>query len=243
MKSNFLFVIILGISANLFGQTTVDIFLDSIQLNIGSKYQPGIFYVPKTIEAQNDFFNNEIRQNAIRLNIIEGALNNTSNLNVIAISGPHSGVNYKIDSTNNNFQFKYDSLLTQGFSQVSSIMNITGNQSLLHTSMSLTDGQTYFLMQSNSVQLFQFLIPKLLGVNRLQNDLNLLVYPNPTDNKIRIESEKLIGEIFISNISGKVIKTLESTEKKTTINLSEYESGVYFMTFINLNKTVKIIRK
>ena len=62
------------------GQTTVTIYPDTIESNTGSKYTPGVFYVPKTAEAQADFLGNGIQQNAIRVNILESALNNTSNL-------------------------------------------------------------------------------------------------------------------------------------------------------------------
>ena len=81
MNSSTFLILIFGISSTLYGQTTINIYLDSAQSSIQSKYEPGVFYVPKTTEAQNDFLNNGIRQNSIRLNIIEGALNNTSNLN------------------------------------------------------------------------------------------------------------------------------------------------------------------
>ena len=48
---------------------------------VGNDFNHGIFYVPKTAEAQQDFQSNGIYYNSIRLHIIESALNNTSNLN------------------------------------------------------------------------------------------------------------------------------------------------------------------
>lgn len=92
----------LGLPFTFCGQITINIYLDSVQSNIESKYKPGVFYVPKTTEAQNDFLNNGIRQNSIRLNIIEAALNNTSNLNdciayLDAVSVILQGISNKTD--------------------------------------------------------------------------------------------------------------------------------------------------
>lgn len=70
----------LALSTYSFGQTIIDVYVDSVQSAVGSKFEPGVFYVPKTTEAQTDFLGNGIRQNSIRLNIIEGAMNNTTNL-------------------------------------------------------------------------------------------------------------------------------------------------------------------
>ena len=42
-------------------------------------------------------------------------------LNLDGINGTHTGINYTIDSTNNNLQFKYDSLLLQGYTQPNAI--------------------------------------------------------------------------------------------------------------------------
>jgi len=165
------------------------------------------------------------------------------NLNVLGLNGVHSGINYTIDSTSNNFQYKYDSLLAQGFTQANAIANITNDQSLDFTTVNLTNGQNSFLMQSNSVQLFQFVIPEILSVDELINELNLLVYPNPTNNTFRIEGEEIIGKIQVSDFSGKTLELIHSNEKQSIINLSNYSSGIYFVTLINWNKTFKIIRK
>ena len=169
--------------------------------------------------------------------------NRQFNLTVLGLSGSHSGINYTIDSTSNNFQFEYDSLITQGLTQTNAIANITSDQSLVQSLVSLINGQNSFSMQPNSIQLFQFVIPEILSTDELRNELNILVYPNPTDNTFRVQCEEKIGEIQISNINGEILKTFKSNEKQSIINLSSYSSGVYFVTLLNWNKTFKIIRK
>jgi len=81
MKSILSLIIASAISYLSFAQVTVNVYLDSIKTQITSQQNLGVYYVPKTIEAQDDFLNNGIQQNAIRTSIIESALNNSTNLN------------------------------------------------------------------------------------------------------------------------------------------------------------------
>jgi len=169
--------------------------------------------------------------------------NRQFNLNVLGLNGVHSGINYMIDSTSNNSQFKYDSLLTQGFNQANAIINITANQSLVFSNDSLINGQHSFIMEPNSIQLFQFIIPEIVSIDELRKELNILIYPNPTENAFIIESEEVIGEIHIYNVQGKILESLKSNQNVDTISLSEYASGVYVVKLVDLKKSFKVIRK
>ena len=73
-------LLLLSFAPLTFGQTSITVYPDSIESSVGLKFTPGVFYVPKTNEAQADFLGNGIHQNAIRTHIIESALNNTTNL-------------------------------------------------------------------------------------------------------------------------------------------------------------------
>lgn len=76
----FILPFFLFFSSLLYSQTSVDVFPDSIQGTINENYHAGIYFVPKTIEAKNDFFNNQSYFPIIRTNIVESALNNSSNI-------------------------------------------------------------------------------------------------------------------------------------------------------------------
>lgn len=165
------------------------------------------------------------------------------NLNVVGLSGLHTGINYTIDSTSNNFQFKYDSLRAEGYTQANAITNITSDQSLAQVPVNLVNGQQSFLMEPNAVQLFQFVIPELAKTHELTEELNLAVFPNPTHDEFRIEGEKTLGWIAITDFSGKVVTLMHSNENHSTIHLSNYSSGVYFVTLMDWNSTFKIIRE
>jgi len=169
--------------------------------------------------------------------------NRQFNINVSGVVGSHLGINYIVDSTVNNMQYKYNSLLSQGYTQANAISNIISDQTLVQTSVNLNDGQISFSMQPNSIQLFQFKIPEILNINTFSQELSILISPNPTDGKVEIKSDNSIDRIEISNINGKIIKTIEVIENSITLDLSNYSSGIYILNFLDLNKIIKIIKK
>ncbi len=65
-------------------------------------------------------------------------------------------------------------------------------------------------------------------INEFSYPFNILVFPNPTKDKITIFiPEKSTIEIL--NINGQIIKTIESDNKQTTIDLNNLSSGVYIV--------------
>ena len=66
--------------ASIYGQTEISIYPDSIEYLAEDRLSLGVYYVPKTVEARNDFLTGGIQYNSIRTNIIEGALNNATGL-------------------------------------------------------------------------------------------------------------------------------------------------------------------
>lgn len=57
-------------------------------------------------------------------------------------------------------------------------------------------------------------------------------YPNPTKGDLMIEVEQNIGEIFLSDISGKVLERYDVKQDKSfKIDLSPYANGIYFLRY------------
>lgn len=54
------------------------------------------------------------------------------------------------------------------------------------------------------------------------------IYPNPANDKIEIEGLQ-VGQIEIINLQGQVIKNINLTRERTTINISKLTGGVYTM--------------
>ncbi|MFT4697655.1 MAG: choice-of-anchor B domain-containing protein [Flavobacteriaceae bacterium] len=88
-----------------------------------------------------------------------------------------------------------------------------------------------------------FVRDPLLSNDDLQN-LEFALYPNPVTNRLTIEAKlEAITTISINDISGKLLfseKNMNIFSK--TINLSDYSTGMYFIT-INNQLTKKVLKK
>ncbi|NLJ82609.1 MAG: T9SS type A sorting domain-containing protein, partial [Bacteroidales bacterium] len=58
---------------------------------------------------------------------------------------------------------------------------------------------------------------------------NVRVYPNPSNNQLKIETEDaIIKEIMIYDLTGKQIKHFNINDSKTTLNINDLSKGFYF---------------
>ncbi len=75
------------------------------------------------------------------------------------------------------------------------------------------------------------------NVNSNLKELNtgFNVYPNPINNskKVYIANKNVIKEILISNQLGKIISQLRTHKSNATIDVSNYSSGLYFISIID----------
>ncbi|HLG34217.1 MAG TPA: T9SS type A sorting domain-containing protein [Bacteroidia bacterium] len=71
------------------------------------------------------------------------------------------------------------------------------------------------------------------GVNEIQNNSSIKIYPNPTDGEINLYWENPSGvkcEIFISDYVGKIISEYRTAQNSLSIEDAALKSGVYFVT-------------
>lgn len=83
-----------------------------------------------------------------------------------------------------------------------------------------------------------------LGISELTNDqLNLITYPNPVNNllKIKVDEQLLYDLVYeIIDLSGKILKTNQQiTSSETLINFENYTSGIYFIIIKRENQKIK----
>ena len=65
------------------------------------------------------------------------------------------------------------------------------------------------------------------GVN--EHEINVSVYPNPTTGQFRIQnSEFRIQSVEVYDVFGKLISSTEVNDNDVTIDVSNYNNGVYF---------------
>lgn len=78
------------------------------------------------------------------------------------------------------------------------------------------------------------------------NDIfaNVTISPNPTNGLVKISADDIYN-VQIIDINGKVVSTSTMTSNNITIDVSNYEAGVYFVKLSNdnANATYKIIKK
>ena len=91
------------------------------------------------------------------------------------------------------------------------------------------------ILNSFSVQLFSEIIDNVDAISIS----DLIVYPNPSSDKISIISDEKISTIIITNVNGKVIKKIEDIRNHQDINVSELQSGLYILV-INDRESVKL---
>ncbi|HKR06252.1 MAG TPA: T9SS type A sorting domain-containing protein [Bacteroidia bacterium] len=99
-------------------------------------------------------------------------------------------------------------------------------------------------LDGDTVQVIEGILYKqnsrLANVNTEEDD-EIIIYPNPSDGKVTIESPDIIDEIKITNESGQLIYQVKPNE--TDFSLQLEEAGVYFVQVTSTDKaeTKKII--
>jgi endonuclease/exonuclease/phosphatase family metal-dependent hydrolase len=81
-----------------------------------------------------------------------------------------------------------------------------------------------------------------LNLDETKQDYDLTIFPNPTYDVVNIKVFELFEKetpISIYNISGNLVKRIFINDKINEINLSELESGIYFLR-LNLNNTMVV---
>ncbi len=84
----------------------------------------------------------------------------------------------------------------------------------------------------------KFTVTDIDNINTTKNS-NILIYPTPATNKITVIAEKnnnLQYSIEIYDVFGKLVK--QTNTSQTTIEVSEYKTGIYFIKIISNNKTI-----
>ncbi len=60
---------------------------------------------------------------------------------------------------------------------------------------------------------------------------NVVVAPNPTSNVLNVSSEVLLNQLQIVDLSGRVVLTRNVQSKQVSLNVSQLQSGSYFLNF------------
>ena len=74
---------------------------------------------------------------------------------------------------------------------------------------------------------------------------NIGMYPNPTEGVVTMQLGENQSDVILYNAMGQVLKEYRSVSGSFNIDLSEYNSGMYFLNIKNdtFNATKKIVKK
>lgn len=77
------------------------------------------------------------------------------------------------------------------------------------------------------------------GIREIKNTVELKVYPNPAKDKLIVYTNRnnTFSTIVITDVLGKTIKTIKTNEPNTELNVTDLQSGVYFIKVTQGNNT------
>ncbi len=91
-----------------------------------------------------------------------------------------------------------------------------------------------------------FEISIIIGINKTSINLELAVYPNPTNNYLSLKTENNDGLNYqLLDLQGKIIKSKKVTSNTTSIDIEGLPTSTYFLKITKNNneiKTFKIIK-
>ena len=79
-----------------------------------------------------------------------------------------------------------------------------------------------------------------IGLEELLAD-QLMIYPNPSQGQVTLESTLSLSRISLYTTTGELINVIETDESTFTFDLSEYPSGVYWISVYGRQYKVVII--
>ena len=70
---------------------------------------------------------------------------------------------------------------------------------------------------------------RMIGVNEINQNNRLLIYPNPANNELTISSTQTIKSLQVMSVTGEVILVFKPNSNKTQINISSLSDGIYVL--------------
>ncbi|MBL7809497.1 MAG: M4 family metallopeptidase [Saprospiraceae bacterium] len=69
----------------------------------------------------------------------------------------------------------------------------------------------------------------LTGTNDPKSAVGLHLYPNPAQDQVRIQAGEKIAQVLLQDLSGRLIKTVQTASEVVDLTLHEIPSGLYFV--------------
>jgi hypothetical protein len=79
-----------------------------------------------------------------------------------------------------------------------------------------------------------------VGLSEFRSDLSIKVFPNPSDGMYYIKSVRVLSDIKVYSIDGRLILDEKIKDYQYSLNLSTHKSGLYFLKIIDTDNNYKI---
>ena len=103
-------------------------------------------------------------------------------------------------------------------------LNVTGLENGDHTVSIYLKGSTVSAMQT-----YDFLNNLAVDENE---SISLVVYPNPATDRLTIESEEVIRQCEVYDLTGQLVETLENDSERMEISVKALPAGVYLVRLV-----------
>ncbi|HBC04515.1 MAG TPA: hypothetical protein DC015_10050 [Aequorivita sp.] len=70
---------------------------------------------------------------------------------------------------------------------------------------------------------------RILGVEE-HDSSNIVLFPNPTDGLVNIQSATIIKNIRIYDLQGRLMESFQPNSQATKLNITNLNTGVYFLS-------------
>ena len=146
--------------------------------------------------------------------VINSVIDVTTTLSGLTISANQSSATYQwIDCDNSNQPIASET--NQSFTA-----SANGNYAVIVTQNSCSDTSACVNIST-------------VGIKEVHNLNGIKLYPNPTNSSFIISGIELNTTISIYNTIGELMKSIKSTDNNTTVDLSDYSTGIYLIKIKN----------
>jgi hypothetical protein len=144
------------------------------------------------------------------------------------------------------------SVFTIGLNAQEVISTQGDSYSNTNNTLDYTVGEPVIETLSNSnndlTQGFHQTLLTIVGIEDLEVNFLVNIFPNPTAEIVNLDVEKYEGVTFhLFDVSGKLLNEAQLTAKKTTVKVVDYPKGSYLLTLTQREnkkiKTYKIVKK
>ncbi len=118
-----------------------------------------------------------------------------------------------------------------------------------HVADILIDGESvgayeeYILTNITASVDFHAIFEFSVDIADIYSPAEILVYPNPANNRVTISSEEIISGLRLFNLSGQTIKSVRVENYEHTLNVTDLLPGVYLIEISSRNKTTTVSLK